>query len=212
VLAIETSTRRGGVALWRGGLVFLEQFAADRSHNALVFGPLGAALEAAGHRIDAVVVGTGPGSYTGARVGVAAAQGVSMATGAPVLGVPSPCAAEVGGDDYLVVGDARRGGIFVARVVGRRIDGEIAVLDRAGAEAAVAEGRRTGPVITFDPEAPVPGVDLSLPSAALLVQAALRAGLQRAAGAGEAFETAPVEPLYLASPFVTEAKPRGLAT
>ena len=81
ILAIETSTRQGSVALRLGGRVeFAETFASQRSHNSQLFAPLEKALEIAERRITLVVVGTGPGSYTGARIGIAAGQGVAIRT------------------------------------------------------------------------------------------------------------------------------------
>ena len=49
-LALETSTPRGGVALFRDGeMIFSESFTADRSHSAELFTVIERALAAAGH-------------------------------------------------------------------------------------------------------------------------------------------------------------------
>ena len=75
LLAIETSTPLATVALVRGhDILFESSFSAERSHNSRVFGPLQSALDAG--RPDVIAVGTGPGSYSGIRVGLAAAVGL----------------------------------------------------------------------------------------------------------------------------------------
>jgi tRNA threonylcarbamoyl adenosine modification protein YeaZ len=75
--------------------------------------------------IDAVVVGCGPGPFTGLRVGMATAAAYGQALGLPVYGV---CSLDgIGVDtagDVLVVTDARRREVYWARYRdGQRVDG-----------------------------------------------------------------------------------------
>ncbi|HEY3020200.1 MAG TPA: tRNA (adenosine(37)-N6)-threonylcarbamoyltransferase complex dimerization subunit type 1 TsaB [Solirubrobacteraceae bacterium] len=70
--------------------------------------------------LDLIAVGTGPGSFTGLRIGVATARALAQATGAPVAGVSTLRALAALPDDagaetlVLPVVDARRGEVFVA--------------------------------------------------------------------------------------------------
>ena len=90
-LALETSTPRGGVAVFQDGeLVFSESFTADRSHSSGLFAVIERAL-AGKERPGQIVVGLGPGSYAGVRIAIAAGIGISVATGAEMR-VSSPAA------------------------------------------------------------------------------------------------------------------------
>ena len=92
ILAIELSTRRGNIAVTRGGqLVFEQDFTSHRSHNSMLYAPLAAALETAGTDLTKIIIGTGPGSYTGVRISIAAAHGVAVAAaGCGCCAVPPP--------------------------------------------------------------------------------------------------------------------------
>ena len=93
-------------------------FTSERSHNSQIFAPLEEALMSCNHAPSLNVVGTGPGSYTGIRIGIAAGLGLSMALKAPIIGIPSICCAESTDQNslYHVIGDARRESWYVASV------------------------------------------------------------------------------------------------
>lgn len=198
-LGIELSTTRGSVAVATqdGEVLFEAEFGAGRSHNALLFEPLRVALAAAGERLAGIVVGTGPGSYTGVRIGIAAAQGVALSRHVPVAGVSSLLA---WGDqkDYGVVGDARRGRLYVACVRGGVMEEPIALITPEDYEAArAASGLTTW--VSCDSVAPVPGLEVVQP---------LARWLERKACLGEVDWTSPrpLEPHYLEGAFITKAR------
>lgn len=134
ILAIDTSTPAVIAAvLGRGddGRIDLlaERITVDaRAHAELLTPNVVAAVADAGltlSRIDAVVVGCGPGPFTGLRVGMATAAAYGHALGVPVFGVCSLDA--IGGQtagEVLVVTDARRREVYWARYAdGVRVDG-----------------------------------------------------------------------------------------
>jgi tRNA threonylcarbamoyl adenosine modification protein YeaZ len=70
--------------------------------------------------LDALVVGTGPGSFTSTRIGLAVARGLALALDLPVAGVSTLDALAAAAEDAYPVIDARRREVFVLgpRVVG----------------------------------------------------------------------------------------------
>jgi tRNA threonylcarbamoyladenosine biosynthesis protein TsaB len=101
VLALDTTTRTGSCALARDGVV-IRELASDpgKSHAEHLPGDLMTLLAAARVELDAVdvfAVTTGPGSFTGMRVGIATMQGLAFATGKPLIGVSGLDALAVSG-------------------------------------------------------------------------------------------------------------------
>ncbi len=94
---------------------------AARGHTELLAPGIAACLDDAGARprdIGAVVAGTGPGPYTGLRVGLATAAAFADAVGVPTYGVCSLdaiAAGATGAGDLLVATDARRREVYWAR-------------------------------------------------------------------------------------------------
>ncbi len=153
-VAIETSTRRGAVALALGERVLEAKLTEGRSHAADLLPELArlaqeAGLERAGNvlHLDFIVVGTGPGSYTGLRVGIATALGLARATHAQVLCIPSVEAlafAELApGEEGSIVLDARAGRLYFAHY--RREDREVRVLVPPSALRPAEVRERLGP-------------------------------------------------------------------
>ena len=93
IAAIETSGTRGGVALADGDeLLGEESFEEGMVHGRALIPALDRILKKAGitpRDLGLVAVDVGPGSYTGVRVGVAAARMLAMAIGCPVAPVVS---------------------------------------------------------------------------------------------------------------------------
>lgn len=94
LLALDTSTRRTTVAVGDGRVVHALR-AADRDAGALIE-RIDAALAAADGTgvgdLRGIVVGTGPGSFTGLRVALATAKTLAYACSLPLVGVPSAVA------------------------------------------------------------------------------------------------------------------------
>lgn len=127
ILALDTTTRGGSVAVADGDRV-LTVLPGDpsRTHGERLPGELVTALDRAcmpRQRLDLIAVATGPGAFTGLRIGLAAMQGLAMTLGKPVIGISALDAlADQVTDDIDVVApwmDAQRGDVF-ATLIERR--------------------------------------------------------------------------------------------
>lgn len=126
VLAIETATRAGSVAVAdETGVLAARAGDALRPHGTRLPGDALDVLAASGHDladVDLLAVCLGPGAFTGLRVGIAAAQGLAFARGCPIIGIPAFDALALAAFEHCVeattVGvwiDAARGEVFAAR-------------------------------------------------------------------------------------------------
>jgi tRNA threonylcarbamoyladenosine biosynthesis protein TsaB len=120
VLAIDTTTTIGSLALVEGERTVAEvRLEAPDGLGEILFGEIEAVLQGAGWSlgdIDLFAAASGPGSFTGVRVGLTTAKGLAEATGKPAAGVSNLKALASFGQAALrgPVIDARRGAIYGA--------------------------------------------------------------------------------------------------
>jgi tRNA threonylcarbamoyl adenosine modification protein YeaZ len=94
ILAIESASTDPSIALAQpdGGLIHVDGWSATPRQTHELLPRLETALRAAGGdlaSVSAIGIGTGPGSFTGLRVGMSLAKGLALALGVPLVGVPS---------------------------------------------------------------------------------------------------------------------------
>ena len=91
ILAIDCASNQMKLGLQFGGdRLVKSNTEAKQSHSALIIGKILSLLKSAACEvtdIDAIVVATGPGSFTGLRIGIACAKGMAVALNIPVVGV-----------------------------------------------------------------------------------------------------------------------------
>lgn len=159
ILAIESSARAASVALATDGRLtaqYYEESALTHSRTLLKMAEdMLAGLEMTVADVDAIAVARGPGSFTGVRIGVAAAKGLAWGAEKPVCGVSTLEAmawqlVPMEGAVIASAMDARRGQIYNALFECR--DGEIVRLtpDRAiSLEELVDSGKNLGRAYIF---------------------------------------------------------------
>ena len=113
-LAIDTSTSRTIVAIIDVDTVLFESFHGGAAEHGFAITELVAKALEICPKPDQVVVGVGPGPFTGLRVGITFARSFAMARGIPVIGVCSLDAIAIDKPEYTVALDARRKEIYWA--------------------------------------------------------------------------------------------------
>ena len=123
-LAIDTSTSKTIVGIIEDGAVLFEEAHEGATDHGRALSELVAKALKVSKPPQQVVVGMGPGPFTGLRVGIAFAQTFALARNIPVIGVCSLDAIKVDQSDYTVAIDARRKEIYWASYKdGVRVDG-----------------------------------------------------------------------------------------
>ena len=91
LLAIDTSTRYAGVALWLDGRVVASHcWYSQRNHTAELMPAIQALFERSGaclEEMEGIAVALGPGGFSALRVGISAAKGIALPKSTPLAGV-----------------------------------------------------------------------------------------------------------------------------
>jgi tRNA threonylcarbamoyladenosine biosynthesis protein TsaB len=211
VLALDTTTARGSLAIAGGEGVFAEaRVLSVDGHSRWVLGTAESLLHGLGldaGRLDGFAVTLGPGSFTGLRVGISTIQGLGLAASRPCIGLSAldVLARSAAGRAPRVVAlmDAFRGEVYSATYDGSgrplaeaRVGPLAAVLDEVGEPAGEIAFVGDGAVAARPsiearlPGASFPTVDLCLAPALALAALGLLEG-----GAG--VPAAALRPLYL---------------
>lgn len=136
LLLLETSGRRGIVALARGECVAGRRILDEGRRNARDLAPAVADLlgeqDWSARQLDAVVVSRGPGSYTGLRVGIVSAKALAYATGCALIAIDTfaAIARQAPGECTRldVVADAQQQNVYVQSFAGAEPVTELTIL------------------------------------------------------------------------------------
>jgi len=196
-LALDTATPRSSCALLEGDELLGERetkavtvlAAADELLNQAGFTPAD---------LNRIVCGTGPGSFTGIRIGLAVARGLALALDLPLAGVSTLAALQAGAPGCLPVIDGSRKEIFTL-VEGRPVVTRPEDLAPAPGTLCVGDG-----AVRYRAVLEAAGAEVPPDSSELhLVRARFHAGLATDFGPAEL-----LEPLYLRVPDAEKALER----
>lgn len=132
ILNIETSTFVCSVALAEGEEVLFEKVSFDGPSHAALLGvyveeALGV-VKGRGRKLDAVAVSSGPGSYTGLRIGVSVAKGLCFGFGIPLIGIHT---LEIMAATAIRESDGAADRLYCAMLDARRMEVYAALYDAA---------------------------------------------------------------------------------
>jgi tRNA threonylcarbamoyl adenosine modification protein YeaZ len=191
-LAFDLSTRQGSVAVADADRVVISrQWSNDQRNSAPFFRTLDQVVRKYSLP-EMIIVGTGPGSYTGTRIAISAAIGLQATTGATLCGLPSISGISPEAD-YAVIGDAKRSSFFLARVRNGRPISNPELMSQPDIVARISQ--MTIPIYTSDDLPQFKQATLRFPSAALLCQ--------RAWEFPQNLARSPLSPIYLREPHIT---------
>jgi tRNA threonylcarbamoyladenosine biosynthesis protein TsaB len=198
LLAFDLSTRRGTIALANEKQILgARDWPNDRRSSAPFFEALDEIIREHG-RPETIVVGLGPGSYTGTRIAISAALGLAATTGAALAGISSLCAIS-DEDDFCVIGDAKRASFFFGKISGGLLKSDPELLSEDEMKKRIASITTT-PIYSSDQLPQFTSVKLRFPSAKLL--------WLRAQTAPQNLARAPLAPIYLREPHITTPRTR----
>ncbi len=215
IVGLDTATEARSAALWADGALAARRFVRDGGRHAEALMPMVAALAREGGvplaETDLFAVTVGPGSFTGIRIGLAAARGLALAAGKPLIGLTTleVLAAGVPGGErtgpVLATLDAGRGRLYAqlfdpalhplcapravpAGGLGGLLEGEGGLQDGPLVLAGTGQEQAADALPpAFEPHRALASV---WPDAGVLVRCA-------AEGADRAMEGATIRPLYL---------------
>ena len=216
ILAIDTALDACAAAILdtdAGGLVARESQPMKRGHAETLMPLIARVMQRSGlsfAALDRIAVTTGPGSFTGLRVGLSAARGIALAARKPAVGLSTlsayaaPLIGEHGGHPIISTIDARHDHVYVQAVTG---DGGALVRPRvAPIEEALDASRFGAPHLVGNAARILAGrwPMSAAPPVSVDAQAAPDIAWVAWLGAAADPETAPPRPFYLRPP---DAKP-----
>jgi tRNA threonylcarbamoyladenosine biosynthesis protein TsaB len=216
ILAIDTALdacAAGVLDTDAGKLIAQQSEAMKRGHAEALMPLIARVIKQAGigfAALDRIAVTTGPGSFTGLRVGLSAARGIALAANKPVVGVTTltayaaPIVSESGKHPVISAIDARHGQVYFQAVSG---DGSSLIRPRVGPIEEALGAARFGAAYLVGNAAALLGQRWpadALPPFKVDAQAAPDIAWVAWLGAAVSPNTAPARPFYLRAP---DAKP-----
>ncbi|MEC9369558.1 MAG: tRNA (adenosine(37)-N6)-threonylcarbamoyltransferase complex dimerization subunit type 1 TsaB [Pseudomonadota bacterium] len=218
VLAVDTSLRACSAAVRRDdGEIFAAFRAMERGHAEALMPMIADVVARSGlgwPQLKRIAVTTGPGTFTGVRIGIAAARGLALATGAALFAQTSLAVLAAGAiarrdsraDAMLALSDARRGECYAQVFRGdARPLSDARLLPLAKAVSLLPEGTRSVVLCGSAAHALAESASDALPAIAAIDDREPEAAALAMMAAGAGWTSLDAKPLYLRPP---DARPQ----
>lgn len=211
ILTLETSHTECSLCLWhQGSILITKNWLTERNKQATIF----AILEEISpllslHPPTLILVGSGPGSYSGVRVALAAADGMSLIYQCPVISTPSWEAFLPAQEaPIFIISNARRGSWALAQLKqGKLLPLSLMTTEELIQELSIAQQKNISIITSETEDTIAPFSDFTIncnciPTALKLLQTWLHKSLKEQ----EIYRNQIPEPYYVRPPHITPAK------
>ncbi len=183
-----------------GALLYHYEWSVDRNHDAELFPALEQCMSILGDSpLDLILIGSGPGSYGGVRVALAAAEGISIVRGSRLAAIDSWAQLAKEGREWII-SDAKRGGWTL-----RHPDGLIEVTTAEMIKELIAKGET---IVSVESSDQLMKHEFSQVEASLVptAQGLVKSWQSMKEEAQQKILNTPPAPIYVRQPHITKAK------
>ncbi len=213
ILSLETSAEPASISLETLEGVVTSHFPNKNQVNVPLAEELETLLDKVNDHISLILVGSGPGSYSGARVGLATAEAIALTHDCPVVTIPSIHGIDNDSEKPLaLIGDARRGSYFIITATSSQddiINPQVEIIEEKAFLESYNMMKSSHSLFTFESIEKLPYSDKSYESVKQVSSSSeqlIKYWNTLSKAERDYYLNSPKEVLYLRPPNITKAK------